>query len=960
MDSHSSAGSSKAIAVIFKIDVQTVLITPIDANPAAPTAGIEYMSVCFNRAHRLSSTKERKVRMLPGCATSAEFNESLSLMTTLLRDNRTGNYKEKLARLVVRSKKDPAFTNGGTGYRGLGLASLPLHRLVADFQSQHFNIPLTNNAQAVGSIDVIISSKLVGEVNIDDVSDSESAGQDVAVELADFEDPLSATGESKWGSVAPGDDGNTSSGGAVQALDDALAAALAANKAYVRKNEELIMEVEALRTAAQQPSQQQQQSRSAKRVSGLLEQELEQCKEKISSLELKLQQAAEFVNFQEEQIQDLKDEMEDQREQADIRSGKYAPTSPTSNTRIVQLRDEVVEQKELVEKLTTQIRDGASYVQQLQEQLDLANEEVSRLRAVADAGDDSDDDGDGWGRGSGKSSAIDALKDELATKNEKITKAAKYVQYQENVINELTAELEDLKLSQDGQKTSDDSGSVNAMVAALLTQVAELEGRLGQGATYCEFIQGQVDAAKAEAEAYKHALAELPALQRTVEDLRAQVAAKPLPTMGDDDMQREFDQSQRLCEAYQLQVQRGGAYVDELKTELVDTQKRLHRLEKLLVPKATRPADRVGQLEAELAAAFQELDKARAKVAAGGASATEVLYYKSQNETYLLKLQQGADYVDSLQSQLQRVEAVLGGELEHPATVAPDHVVQELIEYKMKFASAATTVDHERRKSQEAAAKLQAAAQRISALEGALAAAQAASDKPRSLFSFFSGSSSSGAGGSDNARGRSSSHAMSPDSDSSYHGSQAGSVAGSEAGYRRGMRPGQGVGYGPGPGMGMMGAGLGVGVGTTPPGRAFGPGQGPYPSPGSGPGPGPSPGYGGPGSMGGRGGMSGYTVMGGRGVGGMGGMGGMGGAGRGMGMGPGGPGPMGGRPVPRPGPGGGVGGVGGRGPGSGQPVGMGMGVGGGGGMGVGMGGGMGMGGGLVGGSPGSGMMMGRR
>ena len=143
--------------VIFKIDVESVIIA--DDHPENGLSGI---SICFDRAHRLAASSERKARLMPGQPTNIEFGESLTLVTTLLRDPQTGNYKEKLAKLIVRCKSSG--TSGGTGFRGLGLASLPLHRLVADFQSQQFNIPLTNNTQAVGRIDVIISSKFIGEV----------------------------------------------------------------------------------------------------------------------------------------------------------------------------------------------------------------------------------------------------------------------------------------------------------------------------------------------------------------------------------------------------------------------------------------------------------------------------------------------------------------------------------------------------------------------------------------------------------------------------------------------------------------------------------------------------------------------------------------------------------------------------------------------------------------------------
>ena len=149
------------IHCLFKIDVQSVLIT--DYQQGEENGGFSTVNVCFDRSHRLATTSGRKCRLVPGQPTTIEFVESLTLLTSLQRDPRSGNYKEKLAKLIVRSKSSLS-TPGGTGFRGLGLASLPLHRLVADFQSQQFNIPLTNNAQAVGRINVVISSKFVGEV----------------------------------------------------------------------------------------------------------------------------------------------------------------------------------------------------------------------------------------------------------------------------------------------------------------------------------------------------------------------------------------------------------------------------------------------------------------------------------------------------------------------------------------------------------------------------------------------------------------------------------------------------------------------------------------------------------------------------------------------------------------------------------------------------------------------------
>ena len=150
------ASQGQAIKVLFKIDLQRVIVS----NEGSDMDFVAGISVCFERGVKLAISSEQKTKMSRGQPVTVEFNESLSLVTSLHKDN-AGNYREKLGKLIVRM---PSSTSGGTGFLGLGMASLPLHRLVADFQSQQFNIPLTNGSDAVGRIDVVITSKFIGEV----------------------------------------------------------------------------------------------------------------------------------------------------------------------------------------------------------------------------------------------------------------------------------------------------------------------------------------------------------------------------------------------------------------------------------------------------------------------------------------------------------------------------------------------------------------------------------------------------------------------------------------------------------------------------------------------------------------------------------------------------------------------------------------------------------------------------
>ena len=147
------------IRVLFKIEVQKVIVT----NDSTEKDYVTGISVCFERGYKLAVSSEHKTKLMKGQTASIDFNESLSIVTTLHKDN-AGNYMEKFGKLTVR--RASASTLGGTGFTRLGMTSLPLHRLISDFQSQQFNIPLTNNDDAVGRIDVVITPTFIAEVTI--------------------------------------------------------------------------------------------------------------------------------------------------------------------------------------------------------------------------------------------------------------------------------------------------------------------------------------------------------------------------------------------------------------------------------------------------------------------------------------------------------------------------------------------------------------------------------------------------------------------------------------------------------------------------------------------------------------------------------------------------------------------------------------------------------------------------
>ena len=149
-----------AIQVLFRISIDHVAIT--ESKPESLPVDV---SVCFKRGHKLALSSDKKIKLVTGQSTNIDFGgEVLSLVATLHKDPITGNYREKIGNLLVR-RKHLAFY-AGSGFKGLGIANLPLHRLIGDFQSQQFNIPLLNNSNNIGRIDVTVTAKLVGEVGI--------------------------------------------------------------------------------------------------------------------------------------------------------------------------------------------------------------------------------------------------------------------------------------------------------------------------------------------------------------------------------------------------------------------------------------------------------------------------------------------------------------------------------------------------------------------------------------------------------------------------------------------------------------------------------------------------------------------------------------------------------------------------------------------------------------------------
>jgi len=125
------------------------------------------LSVCFQRGLKAAASKEREL-VLQGkdvTLTTPFGNETLSLVTTLVRDAKKGVFLEKNGKLVLRR----VARQGGfqTGFQGIAVAHLPLHTLLADYSMQRLTLNLVDCTGCDGgTMSVIIVPKFISEVRV--------------------------------------------------------------------------------------------------------------------------------------------------------------------------------------------------------------------------------------------------------------------------------------------------------------------------------------------------------------------------------------------------------------------------------------------------------------------------------------------------------------------------------------------------------------------------------------------------------------------------------------------------------------------------------------------------------------------------------------------------------------------------------------------------------------------------
>lgn len=129
--------------------------------------GKSVLSLSFQRGLKHVSSKEREALLKRGqdlVLASPFGNDTLSLVTTLVRDSHNGVFREKHAKLVLRRAK-PGVLGFHTGFQGIAVALLPLHSLLADYSMQKVSLTLVDcTGCASGTMSVVLNPKFISEV----------------------------------------------------------------------------------------------------------------------------------------------------------------------------------------------------------------------------------------------------------------------------------------------------------------------------------------------------------------------------------------------------------------------------------------------------------------------------------------------------------------------------------------------------------------------------------------------------------------------------------------------------------------------------------------------------------------------------------------------------------------------------------------------------------------------------
>jgi hypothetical protein len=154
---------------LFRIEIQAVTI--LDSSSSL-LGGESSVSLCFEQGQKLALTSVFATYGSAGEDSVVKVNESLSLVSSISKDDAGAN-KVKNGKLVLRKReKDGAAAGSGSssksiaGFKVLGAIDLPLHKLALSHQAKKLELPLTyrGDSKPVALVDAIFTSRNLGQV----------------------------------------------------------------------------------------------------------------------------------------------------------------------------------------------------------------------------------------------------------------------------------------------------------------------------------------------------------------------------------------------------------------------------------------------------------------------------------------------------------------------------------------------------------------------------------------------------------------------------------------------------------------------------------------------------------------------------------------------------------------------------------------------------------------------------
>ena len=182
----------------FNYTVQEVSLCTEDVLPG------EVISICFERAGKFVSSREIVV---PSFSTNSKtisisVNETLSLMSTMMRPQSQGFFLSKNAKLIVRQHLK--HNDGTEKHNGIGMTNIALHAISGQYERQLLNLPMTHCSRGASIkfwITPVFSAPVQsssGETDQTDHSDTQSVvswQSDDDVLAADFDSNGPSDGE---------------------------------------------------------------------------------------------------------------------------------------------------------------------------------------------------------------------------------------------------------------------------------------------------------------------------------------------------------------------------------------------------------------------------------------------------------------------------------------------------------------------------------------------------------------------------------------------------------------------------------------------------------------------------------------------------------------------------------------------------------------------------------------------